>query len=158
MAISAIAPTKKEPVQAVQLRTAAPETDARQEELQAETKKPAEVMLFASKTQYVTEAPKMTATHRPTFESVGAAVVSTHTSPALFTTNSEGRFVVASGFSHAAGGVTELASALAGAESNAGSGDKKDGEHNTFLSAQKSLAELRKEALDDDIMGIMALC
>ena len=156
MGLSAVAPTTKDPIQAVSLRTARPETDE-QEAIQAETKKPAEVLLFAQKTQYVTEAPKMTATSKPTFENAGAAVVSTQTSPALFTTNNEGRFVVASGFSHAAGGVTELASALSSPEGNSKGSDKKESK-DTFLSAQKSLADVRMEALDDDIMSIMALC
>lgn len=156
MAISAIAPTTKDPVQALQLRTANPETD-KENNLQAETKKPAEVMLFAQKTQYATQAPKLTATHKPTFETTGAAVASVHTSPSLFSINNEGRFVAASGYAHAAGGVTELASALASPESNSGSSDKKE-EGNTFLSARKKLADVRMEALDDDIMSIMALC
>jgi len=129
------------------------------DEQSTETIKPAEIMLFTKKAEYSSEAPKITAVSKPTFEHTGAAAATTQTTPALFTTNSEGRFVVSAGASHATGSTTELASALAGAEGNSRGGDKKE-EGNSFLSAHKNIVNTRQEALEkDDILGsILSLC
>ena len=154
MALSPVAPTAKEPVQAVSL--VRPEADAR-EELQTEVAKPAEVMLFEQRAEYAIQAPKMTATYKPAYETAGAAVVSTHTPTSLFPINSEGRLVASAGVSQAAGGVTALPSALSSPEGNSKGSDKKD-EGNTYVAAHKKLSDIRMEALDDDIMSIMALC
>ena len=139
-------------------KTQANEETAYAEEFSTESTKP-EIMLFAKKAEYSSEAPKMTAVSKPTFEHTGAAAATTQTTPALFTTNSEGRFVVSAGASHATGSTTELASALSGAESNEKGGDKKQ-EGNSFLSAHKNIVDTRQEALEkDDILGsILSLC
>ena len=137
------------------LRKTSPEN----EELHAETKKPAEVMLFAQRSEYAVQTPKFTATSKPTFEHTGAAAASVHTQPSLFTTNSEGRFVAATGFAHAGGVSTELASALSAPSKNSRGGDKHDDGSPQYVSAQKSLVDKRYEILEEPILsGIFSMC
>ena len=149
---------QQERINPILLKSQAKEEAVPAEELSTESTKP-EILLFAKKAEYTSEAPKMTAVSKPTFEHTGAAAASSQPAPALFTTNSEGRFVVSAATTHAAGGATELASALSGAESNEKGGDKKE-EGNSFLAAHKNLTDTRLEELEkDEILGsILSLC
>ena len=151
MALSPIAPTTEKPVSPLLLKAELPEV---YNEEVSETK-PAEqeIVIFAQKAQYAAEAPKFTATSKPTFEHTGAAAASVHTQPLPFTTNSEGRFVAATGFAHAGGVSTELASALSAPSENSRGGDKHDDGSPQYVSAQKSLVDIRHGRLGEPIKG-----
>lgn len=157
MALSPIAPTTEKPVSPLLLKAESPEL---YNEEVSETK-PAEqeIVVFAQQARSATEAPRLTATSKPAFEHTGAAVASVHTSPALFTVNSEGRFVASTGFAHAGGVSTELASALSAPAENSRGQDKHDDGSPQYVSAQKSRADIRMERLDEPILGgIFSVC
>ena len=128
-------------------------------EVPTETSKPTEFLVFAKTTGYSNEAPRVTATQKSIIESTGAATASTQSSPALFTTDNEGRFVVSTAASHTAGSTTALASALSGAESNEKGHDKKE-KGNSFLASHKTKEDIRLEALEkyDIRESILSLC
>ena len=156
--VAAVSPRMEKAASELMLFSTKTEGTPAVEELHSETSKPAEVMLFAKRAEYSTQAPTLTATSKPAYEHASAAVASTNTTPSLFTQNGEGRTAAVTGFVHHTGAPTELASALSSPESNHRGSDKHDDERNAFLSAHKSLADVRMEALDDDILSIMALC
>ena len=157
MSLSAIAPTTKEPVSPLLLKTERPEVLP--EEVSKAKPADQEVMLFAKMAEYVTEAPKASATHKPTFEQSSAAVASVHTPSSLFTTNSDGRIVASTGFAHAGGVSTELASALSAPTENSRGQDRHDDGSPQYVSAQKSRADIRQERLSEPILGgIFSVC
>ena len=155
MAIDAIKTNSNTLVQRVKAKEQG-KPDALQKDAES-TSKP-ENLIFAQKTKFAQETPKLSAFVKPVAEHSQAAAGTTKPAPQLFTFNNEGRFVVAS--HNPSGTVSSLASALTGAENNKGSGDKKDEKGNIFLSAHKSLKDTRFEALEDDnCMSIMkGLC
>ncbi len=153
MALSPVTPATTKSSDVLFEKAALRETSPENEELHAETKKPAEVMLFAQRNEYAVQTPKFTATSKPIFEYTGAAAASVHTQPSLSTTNSEGRFVAATGFAHAGGVSTELSSALSAPSENSRGGDKHDDGSPQYVSAQKSLVGIRHGRLGEPIKG-----
>ena len=151
MSLSAVAPTTKEPVSSLLLKTERPEVYS--EEVPEVKPQEQEVMLFAKKAEYVTEAPKASATHKPTFEQAGAAVVSVNTPPSLFTINGEGRLVASNGLVHTSGVATALPSALSAPTENSKGQDRHDDGSPQYVSAQKSRADIRYERLSEPILG-----
>ena len=111
-----------------------------------------EIMLFARNEQFAKILPTVTTTHAPVAEQAKASAVST---TPLFdfgkATQTGERAVGQAAMFSPSGNV--IASALTSPEKNSGSGDKKDG-GNHFLSAHKTLNDLRLETLEkDDILG-----
>ena len=157
MSLSAAAPITEKHVSPLLLKAERPEVYT-EEIAEAKPQEP-EIVLFARRTQYAAEAPKAPATHKPVFEHTGAVAASVHTSPALFTTNSEGRLVAATGFAHSGGVATELASALSAPAENSRGGDRHDDGSPQYVSAQKSRADIRYERLSEPILGgIFSVC
>ena len=150
MSLSAVAPKTTEHVSPLLRRAEQPEFH---EEETTTTPKAPEVMLFAKRAEYAAEAPRVTATHKPTFEYSGAAVSSVHTPPSLFTTNSEGRLVASTGFAHAGSVATALPSALSSPEGNSKGRDKHDDGSPQYVSAHKTRADIRQERLNEPILG-----
>lgn len=145
MSLSAIAPTTVD-----QIKAEYPKVSS---EKNTETKPMQEIMLFAQKAQFAPITPEAQATPKAKFEHVGAAVASVHTSPSLFTTNSEGRFVASTGFAHSTGVATALPSALSSPEENSKGQDKHDDGSPQYVSARKSRADIRFEQLGEPILG-----
>jgi len=109
-----------------------------------------ERMIFAEqKTAYAKAMPIATASHKPVAEAVGANAVS-YTPIFNIGKDAENISTMVSAFNPS--GVA-TASGLKDPEKNSGSNDKKDNQK-AFLTAHKSLEDVRFEALEnDDILG-----
>ena len=105
-----------------------------------------EIILFQKKDEFVRNTPKITEVSKPVAEQAKVATASVN-KPLFDMQSPSDRFVAYSAGSIFGGLATS--SGLRASEQGSNAGDKKDGK-NTFISAQKSLNDLRLEKLEGD--------
>lgn len=117
-----------------------------------ENEKP-EVLLFGQKQQFAKALPTATSIHTPVAEQAKATAVSVTPLFDFGKSTSAGERNIAQTALFTSSNIA-TSSGLTSPEKNSGSGDKKDG-GNQYLSAHKTLNDVRLEALekDDDILG-----
>ena len=137
------------PVQVVE-RQVAEGTDKTSENREIQ-KKSVDTPIFLNKSKHENTISRITIESKPVAEQSQAAVSSTKSDSSIFN-NKEGRYVAVTNFFAPN---TATAGALKTPEQNSSSGDKK-GNQNTFISAQKELADVRNEKVkEDDIYCIL---
>ncbi len=136
------------------LRRTAEGSDFSKEEKVPE--KQQEKTLWENKTKYAEESPKITTSSRSVAEQTKAAGISYNNSASIWDNKSHSeRYVGGNNLFNFTN--TATAGALREPENSSSSRDKKD-EKNTFLSAHKSLDDIRYETLgEDNIMSIMGI-